>query len=172
MIVLISFMFLSAALRITSLVVSMRNERRLREAGAAEHHAVTTTLLALAHVTYYVSGFAEGLWRLAPADGITLLGLALYAASMLALFWVIRELGRLWTVKLMLARDHELVTSTLFARMRHPNYYLNILPELIGFALVMHAWYTLIIGLPLYAMVLRRRIEQEERIMRANFAGY
>ncbi|MBR9763041.1 MAG: hypothetical protein GYB53_05815 [Rhodobacteraceae bacterium] len=166
------FMFIAVLLRSVSLVISMRNERRLRAEGAAEHHAGTTTLLALAHVAFYLAGFAEAVWRAPTPDWTSAVGLVIYAASMLALLVVVRELGRFWTVKLMLARDHLLVPGALMSRLRHPNYFLNILPELLGFALVMHAWYTLTIGLPLYALILRRRIEQEERIMRANFAGY
>ena len=55
--------------------------------------------------------------------------------------------------------------------MRHPNYFLNILPELVGFALVLHAYYTLIIGLPFYLIPLIIRIRQEESAMRAKFAA-
>ncbi len=73
--------------------------------------------------------------------------MGLYAASMVALFWVIRELGPLWTVKIMIAPDHTLVTSPLFRTLRHPNYFLNIVPELIGFSLALQAFDTLAIGL-------------------------
>ena len=37
---------------------------------------------------------------------------------------VIRSLGRFWTVKLLLASDHVLVTNPLFRWVRHPNYFL------------------------------------------------
>ena len=169
---LILFLAVAAMLRAGSLAISVRNEARLRAAGGIEHHATTTKMLAVAHVAFYVLGFIEGIWRAPALDWIALVGTALYAGSMLALVWVICQLGRVWTVKLIIAKDHELVTAPLFARLRHPNYFLNILPELLGYALVMHAWYTLVIGLPLYALILRRRISQEERIMRAHFAGY
>lgn len=81
-------------------------------------------------------------------------------------------LGRLWTVKLMIARDHVLVTHPLFRWVRHPNYFLNILPELVGFALALHAWFTLVIGLAIYAVPLGIRIRQEERAMREHVPGY
>ncbi|PJE26837.1 Uncharacterized protein YpbQ, isoprenylcysteine carboxyl methyltransferase (ICMT) family [Pseudooceanicola antarcticus] len=169
---LIYFLVIAAVLRIGSLIISMRNEARLRAGGGVEHHAGTTRLLAIAHVAFYVLAFVEGISRHPALDWVSLAGLVIYAGAMLALVWVICQLGQLWTVKLMIAKDHELVTGSLFARLRHPNYFLNIIPELLGFALVMHAWSTLVIGLPLYAIILRRRISQEERIMRAHFAGY
>jgi isoprenylcysteine carboxyl methyltransferase (ICMT) family protein YpbQ len=75
-------------------------------------------------------------------------------------------------VKLIVARDHELVTHPLFRHVRHPNYYLNILPELVGFALALHAFATLLVGLPLYLVVLTMRIREEERVMTERFADY
>ena len=62
--------------------------------------------------------------------------------------------------------------SALFRWVRHPNYFLNIIPELCGLALVMGAWMVLVLGLPVYLLVLRRRILEEEQVMRQHFPGY
>jgi isoprenylcysteine carboxyl methyltransferase (ICMT) family protein YpbQ len=91
---------------------------------------------------------------------------------MVFLLVVVRLLGRFWTIKLLLARDHELVTHPLFRAVRHPNYFLNLLPELVGFALIFHAYITLAVGLTLYAIPLRTRIQQEEAAMAERFANY
>jgi isoprenylcysteine carboxyl methyltransferase (ICMT) family protein YpbQ len=72
----------------------------------------------------------------------------------------------------LIAPDHSLVRHPLFRIVRHPNYYLNILPELAGLALVLHAYRTLLIGLPLYLIPLVTRMHQEETVMRKNFADY
>jgi isoprenylcysteine carboxyl methyltransferase (ICMT) family protein YpbQ len=71
-----------------------------------------------------------------------------------------------------IARDHELVGHPLFRWIRHPNYYLNILPELTGFALAMHAFGTLLVGLPRYLLVLAMRVRLEEKVMKERFAEY
>lgn len=169
---LIGFIILAVALRLGTLAISMRNERSLIAGGGTEYGAATSRALAAAHVAYYLSAIAEGLWRSSPPSAVTLAGVVLFAASMGALFWVIRELGRFWTVKLILARDHQLVTSRIFRAVRHPNYYLNIIPELVGLALALQAPLTLFVGLPLYLVILLRRIRQEERVMHGAFAGY
>jgi len=52
---------------------------------------------------------------------------------------------------------------------RHPNYFLNIMPELIGVALLCNAWTTLCVGFPLYLCLLVVRIRQEESAMRELF---
>jgi isoprenylcysteine carboxyl methyltransferase (ICMT) family protein YpbQ len=175
---LIAFCALAVLLRLTTLVISIRHERALKADGAIEIGVGNSTFLALTHIAYYLAAIAEGSRRgLAvdhPAgyDAATWAGLLLYAFGMVMLLAVIRILGRFWTVKLLIARDHELVTHPLFRRVRHPNYFLNILPELVGFALALHAWWTLIIGLALYAIPLTIRIRQEEKAMAAKFERY
>ncbi|KAB0681505.1 hypothetical protein F6X38_04880 [Aureimonas leprariae] len=158
--------------RLLTLAISFRHEKALRAGGAVEHGAANTRLLALTHVAYYVAGFAEGLFRAPRFDAVSGLGLALYLFGAAMLFVVIALLGRFWTVRIMIAPDHVAVTHPLFRVLRHPNYYLNILPELVGYALVMHAFATLVIGMAIYAVPLVRRIREEERVMRADVPGY
>jgi len=62
--------------------------------------------------------------------------------------------------------------SALFRWVRHPNYFLNIIPELCGLALIMGAWIVLVLGLPCYLLVLRVRIKQEEAVMQQHFPHY
>jgi isoprenylcysteine carboxyl methyltransferase (ICMT) family protein YpbQ len=148
------FVAFAVLLRVATLTVSIRNEHRLKAAGAVEFGAINSAILAAAHAVFYGSAAIEGVLRGAPADLVGAIGFALYAFGMTMLFVVMRLLGRWWTVKLIIAPDHELVTHPLFRAVRHPNYYLNILPELVGFALALHAYATLAFGLPCYLVVL------------------
>ncbi len=131
-----------------------------------------STRLAILHIAFYVAALIEGWWRQAQVDALSVAGMVLYLLSALALLWVWRELGNVWTVRVYLARNHTLNQNWLFRAVRHPNYFLNILPELIGLALALHAFGTLLIGLPLYAILLGIRIRQEEAAIRGRFAGY
>jgi isoprenylcysteine carboxyl methyltransferase (ICMT) family protein YpbQ len=169
---LILFITAAVVFRIVMLAVSMRNEKALRHNGAIEYGARNSRLLALAHIAFYIAASIEGLARPASFDFVTVVGLVLYGFGAAMLLVVSHLLGRLWTVKLMIARDHALVTHPLFRWVRHPNYFLNILPELVGFALTLHAWFTLVIGLAIYAVPLGIRILQEEKAMREHVAGY
>ena len=169
---MIWFVLFAVLLRVATLAVSIRNERRLKAEGAVEYGAAVSTVLALAHVLFYFAAAVEGLWRGAPVDAVSIAGFVIYGFGMAMLLVVIGLLGRLWTVKLILAEDHELVAHPLFRRVRHPNYYLNILPELVGFALALHAFATLLVGLPCYLLVLALRIRQENQVMKARFAQY
>lgn len=159
--------FLAAAMaRIASVAVSRRHETKLRAKGAIEHGALNTKLLALVHGIYYFAAFGEGWMRQTQFDAISAIGLAIFIVAMLILVWIVRLLGPVWTVKIMIAKNHPVSRHWLFRTVRHPNYFLNILPELVGYALIFHAWWTLSIGLPVYLVVLAMRIAQEERAMR------
>ena len=159
-------------LRTGSVVVSKRNEKVLKAQGAREYGRSTSHLLAAAHTLFYGGALLEGLWRRTQPTLWTTVGLVLYALAILALVLVWRELQGLWTVKLLIASDHRLNQSALFRWVRHPNYFLNIIPELVGLALIMGAWLVLVVGLPLYLLVLRRRIVQEEQVMHEHFPHY
>ena len=169
---LIAFFALAVVLRLASIFVSKRNEARLRAAGAREYGAGNTRLLTLFHVAFYVCAFVEAWWRGSRIDAWTWLGLALYAFAMFVLLHVIRDLGNLWTVKVFIAPGHVLRQSWLFRAVRHPNYYLNVIPELVGVALVSKAWFVLLLLFPCYLAVLLRRINIEERAMREHFPQY
>ncbi len=164
--------FVAGVLRLGGLAVSMHNEKALKAQGAREYGRRTSRLLALAHTLFYLGAFAEGLWRGTQPTPWTMVGLLLYAMSVIAFVLVWRALNRLWTVKLLIASDHVLNQSALFRWVRHPNYFLNIIPELCGLALIMGAWIVLVIGLPCYLLVLRVRIRQEEQVMYQHFPQY
>jgi isoprenylcysteine carboxyl methyltransferase (ICMT) family protein YpbQ len=169
------WIFVVAAIlfRLATLAISVRNERRLKVEGATEFGHKNSLVLALAHTVFYLAAATEAAFRgMPPFDAVTWVGLALYFFGAAMLVVVIRILGRLWTVKLLIASNHVLIDHPLFRRFRHPNYFLNILPELVGFGLALHSWYTLAIGLPLYLIPLFTRIRQEERVMRSRFQSY
>jgi isoprenylcysteine carboxyl methyltransferase (ICMT) family protein YpbQ len=138
----------AAVLRLGSLAVSMHNEKALKAQGAREYGHRTSRLLALAHTVFYLGALAEGLWRGTQPTPWTTVGLILYGLSVIAFVLVWRALNRFWTVKLLIASDHVLNQSALFRWVRHPNYFLNIVPELCGLALLMGAWLVLVLGLP------------------------
>jgi isoprenylcysteine carboxyl methyltransferase (ICMT) family protein YpbQ len=170
--VMLSFFAAAGALRLGTLAVSIRNERRLKGRGAVEHGAAVTSLLAAFHVGFYPASFIEAWIRGTRPDALTYAGMALYVASMAVLFHVISQLGELWTVKLIVANGHRLVQSRLFRWFRHPNYFLNVIPELMAVAFVAKAWVTLAAVFPVYLVLLTGRIVQEERVMRQAFREY
>ena|ERR1044072_4583605 len=167
--------YLLVIIRLISIFISAANERKLKKMGAIEYGKSNSTLLVIAHFAYYIAGVTEGTLKGAFFyDGLSYFGLAVYAFSIVILYYVIYAIRHVWTVKLIIApKSHHVINkSPLFKYIKHPNYFLNIIPELIGFALFFHAWITLIAGMIIYLVPLVTRIRQEEAVMKEHFSEY
>lgn len=154
------------ALRLVSLSFSIRNEKRLIKEGAVQYGKTNSLLLTLAHIAYYFGALYEAYATNAVFNGYSAAGVGVLIFAYCVLFYVIYKLKDIWTVKLYIAPNQRIDRSFLFRTVRHPNYFLNIIPELIGVALLCNAWTTLCIGLPLYLCLLFVRIRQEEKAMK------
>lgn len=158
--------------RLFSLKVSIANEKAIKEQGGVEHGALNTKFLAVAHFAWYIGSGVEA-WLSQPEMNLyTYGGMALFIFSMAMLFWVIASLKNIWTVKLYILKDHTLNQNALFKWVRHPNYFLNIIPELVAIGLICQSWTVLTYGLPLYMIPLVIRIIQEEKAMKETFSEY
>ena len=143
--------------------------------GATEYGQRNSALLIIAHFVFYFACIAEGYTKgFFYCDELSMLGAALMTFAMCILYTVIFSLGKFWTVKLFIAKKsgQSLNRGLLFKVFKHPNYYLSIVPELIGLGLFLHASYSLIIGFPLYIILLAIRIKMEEHIMKQYFQNY
>jgi isoprenylcysteine carboxyl methyltransferase (ICMT) family protein YpbQ len=170
--IIVVFAVYAFVLRGISLGISFRNERRLRREGAVEFGRSGTVLLTAVGVVYAVSAVVEGALRKVQFESLTVWGIAIHTFSMIALFYVIYQLREVWTIKVLIARGHRLVDTWLFRKVRHPNYFLNLIPEYVGLTLVFRAWVTGVVLFPLLLLAIGIRIVQEERAMRDAFPGY
>lgn len=148
-----------------SLSYSIKNEKRILKQGAVQYGKFNSLLLTLIHVAYYFSALYEAYTCKVTFNTISIWGVALMAFAYVMLFYVIYKLKDIWTVKLYIIPNQRIEKSFLFRTVRHPNYILNIIPELIGVALLCNAWMTISIGLPIYLILLGIRIKQEEKAM-------
>lgn len=158
--------------RVYTLFISIRNEKALKASGGSEHGKKNSLILAVLHIGFYFSAFYEGYINKVQFDALTIYGLVIYIFAIVALFYVIRQLGEFWTVKLIIANGHKLNKNLVFRTFRHPNYFLNIIPELIGLALILKSFSVLTYLFPIYLLSLGLRIWQEEKIMRTTFSEY
>ena len=158
--------------RLISLFISIQHEKKLKASKALEYGKINSLVLTLSHILYYLLAISESISEHRSINNYTYAGILLFLFSMFILFLVIRQLGGLWTVKLFIAPNHIVNQSFLFRYIKHPNYFLNVIPELIAIALICQSWMVLFIGLPLYVIPLGIRIHQEEQVMRQHVKGY
>ncbi|MGT2829673.1 isoprenylcysteine carboxyl methyltransferase family protein [Streptococcus hillyeri] len=152
-------------LRLAFLKISKKNEAAILANGGVEYGVENTKRLTIAHIMFYLGCFIEAYLRRTALDSISLLGLGLLFFAFIMLVVVVRLLSDIWTVKLMIANNHQFNDHWLFRVVKHPNYFLNIAPELIGLSLLCHAWYTLLFVGPLYAVILGNRIKEENHLI-------
>jgi isoprenylcysteine carboxyl methyltransferase (ICMT) family protein YpbQ len=170
--IIIILFFSAVALRLASLVKSGMNEKKLRRANAVEYGRKNSIWLTVVHTLFYLSCITESVLLERSANSITWIGAAIFIFSMIVLWTVIVSLKNVWTVKLYIAPYQVVNRSFIFKYFRHPNYFLNIIPELVAIALICQSWFTLMIGLPVYFIPLTIRIMQEEKVMKTHFNNY
>lgn len=152
-------------IRLYFLKISRANEKRILQEGGKEFGVKNTKYITILHILFYASCVVEHFINGTMIDTIGIIGLVLLGFSIFMLNTVVHLLEGIWTVKLMLVKNHKFNNHWLFRTVKHPNYFLNIIPELVGLALLCHAKYTAIVIMPLYAIVLYRRIKEEEKIL-------
>lgn len=165
-IILVTLFFV---VRLVFLVVSIKNEKRLIAKGAVQIGEKTSKQLTVAHIAYYFSALISTCYFKVNFNWVSAVGMVMVVVSLAILGYIIRELGEIWTVKVYIAPNHTINCSWLFRTFKHPNYFLNIIPELIGIGLLCQAWGVMVVGLPIYGVILTKRIREEEAAMKHLF---
>lgn len=158
-------MIMMFVIRLLFLKISIQNEKRILAEGGKEFGAKNSKFLTLLHIMIYFFALTEAMLNKVVIDGIGLLGLSLMIFSIAMLYWVTNLLRGIWTVKLMLKKNHPYVDHWLFKYVKHPNYFLNICPELIGIVLLCHAQITAMLLFPFYILSLYIRIREENQLL-------
>lgn len=169
---IIVLFFIALSIRLLSLFKSISNKKTLRQQNAKEFGKINSVVLSLAHISYYFSCILETVILRRHHNHFTYIGIGLFTFPMIMLWFVIRSLKDIWTVKLYISNKHCLNTNWLFRNIRHPNYFLNIIPELFGIAFLCQAWHVLAVGFPIYLIPLTIRIIQEHKVMKTAFPDY
>ena len=79
-----------------------------------------------------------------------------------------RALGKNWSIVARTRSDHALVTSGLYAHVRHP-IYLAMLLFLLGLAVAFGHWLALIVAIPTFLIGTRIRTQIEDRLLEEGF---
>ena len=103
-----------------------------------------------------------GDYPFAPAQGWV--GLALTIAAMALFALTHRDLGRSWSMSLDTRADHVLVTTGVYARVRHPMYSAFFL-WFLAQALLIPNWIAGPAGLVAFTILFAVRVPREERLM-------
>jgi methyltransferase len=96
--------------------------------------------------------------------------IALLVAATTLRYWVIHTLGARWSTRIVFVPGDEISTTGPYRWLRHPNY-LGVILEVLALPLVHAAWLTAGVFSVLNAVLIRRRIFDEEAALRLH-SGY
>lgn len=144
--------------------VSATHEKALRARGATEAPDDVYGAMRIAYPAAFVVMGAEGMWRGLPAGPWIVAGAIVLLAAKALKYWAITALGDRWTFRVLVVPRAPLVTSGPYRHLRHPNY-LAVLGEFAGFGTLLGAPIASILTTLGFSVLLRRRIEVEERAL-------
>ena len=118
----------------------------------------------------YVPAYADrkGWWTV-DGEPVRWLGVALYLVGGVLRLWPVFVLGRRFSGLVAIQEGHQLVTSGVYGRIRHPSY-LGMLLMVLGWGLAFRTWVGVLLA-ALMAPPLVARIRAEERLLRSQFGA-
>ncbi len=173
MYIIVSILGAASFIRTISIIYSIIQEIKLKREGAKEFLTLNSILLIATCVAIYVTSIFEVLYiQKTQFDVITITGLVLYIFSMFILVLVISGLGGFWSMKVLIASKHVLKVKGIYKYFKHPNYFLNVIPEMIGIGLIAKSFYSTPMLFILLLIILFYRVKKETALMRSVFPEY
>jgi len=83
-------------------------------------------------------------------------------------FWSIRTLGRFFSATVQVKQEHQLIQHGPYAVLRHPSYTGAFL-AILGCAVILQAWFALVLATLAMGYAYWQRIEKEEKALADNF---
>ena len=171
----LAFLGLLGLERVVELLLSLRNARQARAAGAVEAGRGHYPVMVAFHTLFLLCCAAEAV--LVPRSFPGALGwaaLAVALASQGLRYWAVASLGVRWNTRVLVWPGLPPVTSGPYRFLRHPNY-LAIVLEMAAVPMVYGAWVTAVVFSLGNLLLLRVRIRSEEDALgeawAAAFAG-
>ena len=140
------------------------NERVQRARGGIEPPDDVYPLMRIAYPAGFLLMIAEGAARNGAPMVVFVFGAVVFALAKALKWWAIATLGRAWTFRVVVVPGDPLAARGPYRLMRHPNY-AAVVGELVGTALMTGAVIAGVAGTTLFALLLRKRIAVEERML-------
>ena len=167
MIGFLAFLAVIGLLRVVELVISKKNWRRHQDKASLLEEPLFRWMVLL-HASFFVLIPAE-LFISGGSFGsvVSIIGMVMTGLALLLRFWTLRTIGSSWNVRVVYAEDYPIVHNGPYRFIRHPNYLVVIL-ELAFIPLIYELYISAILLSLLNAMVLNRRISNEEAVLFKN----
>jgi methyltransferase len=155
---------LVATQRLLELVLSRRNERRIRARGAVERGRGHYPLMVALHALWIASTLVEGILRGPDVPAFWPVPLALFLLAQALRYWSVFSLGESWNTRILVVPGAKLVRRGPYKYLDHPNYVVVVV-EILAFPLIFGAWVTALVFTALNTALLYVRIREEDRAL-------
>lgn len=155
---------LVATQRLLELVLSRRNERRIRARGAVERGRGHYPLMVALHALWIASTLVEGILRGPEVPALWPVPLALFLLAQALRYWAVFSLGESWNTRILVVPGAKLVRRGPYKYLDHPNYVVVVV-EILAFPLIFGVWVTALVFTALNAALLYVRIREEDRAL-------
>lgn len=154
-----------ALLRLVELRISRSHQQQMVARGASKVVDPRFRWMVLVHVCVLLGAALEVVFLHRPFYRLfAAFWFAIFLASNVVRWWVIRTLGEHWNVQVMNSTGMGVITSGPFRYVRHPNY-AAVFIEMLALPLIHCAWITAIAGTIAHVVVLFQRLATEERVL-------
>ncbi|HEU4382201.1 MAG TPA: isoprenylcysteine carboxylmethyltransferase family protein [Anaeromyxobacteraceae bacterium] len=156
--------------RVAELWLSARNARRALARGAVESGRGHYPAMVAVHALFLLACAAEALAFPAPPPPLALLAVAGALGAQALRWWAVATLGHRWNTRILVVPGEPPATAGPYRWLRHPNY-LAVVVEVACLPLAFGSWRTALVFSVLNALLLRRRIPDEERALGPGWAA-
>ncbi len=165
MIPFVIFLLFIILQRAAELVLARRNEKTLKAQGAIEFDKNGYKVIAIMHVTFFISLIFEKIFLHRQIDTYWFVFVSLFLGAQGLRYWAIRSLGTHWNTKVLVIPGKRLVTRGPYKYIRHPNY-IAVITEIAAIPLIFSCYITATVFSLINFFLLRRRIKIEDGALR------
>ncbi|MFD1707200.1 isoprenylcysteine carboxyl methyltransferase family protein [Siminovitchia sediminis] len=165
MVFFISVLVLVVFQRLSELVWAKRNERWMKERGAAEYGKSHYPWMVFIHISFFISLIIEVTFLHREPSSYWPVFLVIFLLVQGIRIWILVSMGRYWNTKIIVLPGSETIKKGPFRYMRHPNYFVVTI-ELAVLPLMFQAYWTAVLFFIFNQVILSVRIAEEEKALR------
>ncbi len=151
--------------RTVELALAKRNEKILKSQGGIEFDKDGYRVIVAVHIAFFISLICEKVFLHRTLNTYWAFFVTLFVGAQVLRYWAIRSLGIHWNTKVLVIPGKKSVARGPYKYVRHPNY-LAVITEIAVIPLIFSCYITATVFSLLNLILLRRRIEIEERVLR------
>lgn len=150
--------------RILELLLAKKNEKTVRKIGAIEYDVNGYKAIVLMHIAFFILLILEKILLNRQLNDFSPVLFLIFLLAQVLRYWAIKSLGIYWNTRILVIPKSSLIKQGPYKYLKHPNY-VAVITEIAVIPLIFSCYITSILFSIINLMLLRRRIEIEEKAL-------